>query len=413
MRYNSTALNFRTTSLRLFAIFLVATSSAETLTPLAPRPDWKQLEKFQQSITREEFLYLLNNVYAPGAWKAFIKVGADSAAIDTRRGQKPFVLQFARSPEAIRPAPRYWRQKAQMPARPSSKPLSGVRIAIDPGHIGGSWAKMEERWFRIGNSKPVTEGDMTLLVAKLLVPRLEALGATVYLTRSKTAPVTSARPSQLRDEAVDSLRDKGLSPTSARIKSESELLFYRVSEIRRRAELINKKIKPDIVLCLHFNAEAWGNPARPTLTSKNHMHFLITGAFGAGELEKEDQRFDMLDKLLSRAFREELALTESVAASMAAATGLPPYTYSSSNAVKVGRSPYVWGRNLLANRLFECPVVYVEPYVMNSKPVFDRVQLGDYKGRKAVGGRMRQSIFREYADGIVNGLVKYYSSPSR
>ncbi len=63
--------------------------------------------------------------------------------------------------------------------------LAGLKVALDPGHIGGYWAKMEERWFQIGNSKPVTEGDMTLLVAKLIANKLESWGAQVYLTRSK------------------------------------------------------------------------------------------------------------------------------------------------------------------------------------------------------------------------------------
>lgn len=414
MRYNSRALKLPAV---IAGIALLAAAiqpvRAQALSPLAPRPDWNQLEKYQESITRSDFLYLLDKVYAPGAWKVFIKVGENSAVIETRRGEKPFVLQFAPTAEAIRPAPRFWRQKAQMPARPANKPLAGVRIAIDPGHIGGKWAKMEERWFRIGNSAPVTEGDMTLLVAKLLVPRLEALGAQVWLTRSKAAPVTPVRPDRLGKEAAYSLREKDAPVTAARLKSESELLFYRVSEIRRRADLINEKIKPDLVLCLHFNAEAWGDPDRPTLTDENHLHFLITGAFGGRELAYEDQRFNMLDKLLSRAFREELAISEDIAAAMAKATGLPPYEYQGGNAIKVGRGSYVWARNLLANRLFQCPVVYVEPYVMNSKEVFARVQAGDYKGKRPVAGKMRQSIFREYADGIVNGIVKYYSTPAR
>ncbi len=389
---------------------MAGAAHAQRLSPLAPRPDWAELDKYQQSITREDFLYLLNRVYAPGgAWKPFIKVSDRSAAIQTRRGSEPFVLEFAASQETIKPAGRAWRQKAQMPARPANKPLQGVRIALDPGHIGGPWARMEERWFQIGDSKPVTEGDMTLLVAKLLIPRLEALGAKVSLTRTKASPVTPLRPARLKDEAIASLDDKDQAATAPAIKSESEILFYRVGEIRRRAALINGKIKPDLVLCLHFNAEAWGDPDKPALTDANHMHFLVTGGFGGDELIYEDQRFTMLRKLLSRAFSEELALTESVAAQMARKTRLPPYAYADDNAIRVGASPYVWARNLLANRLFDCPVVYAEPYVMNSRAVFARVQAGDYAGKRAVSGRMRESIFREYAGGIVNGLVDYYS----
>ena len=81
----------------------------------------------------------------------------------------------------------------------SGRELAGVKIALDPGHIGGTWAQMEERWFQVGDSKPIQEGDMTLLVAKLLVPKLQKLGAKVSLVRDKTEPVTSKRPNDLQE----------------------------------------------------------------------------------------------------------------------------------------------------------------------------------------------------------------------
>lgn len=410
MGYNPSALKIPVLLSALAVLALAGVAHGQKLNPLAPKPDWSDLDKYQQSMTRSDFLYLLDSVYAPhGAWKSYIDIGKTSASIRTRTGAPPYVLQFAPAANAARPASRYWRAKAQMPARPEGRPLAGIRIAIDPGHIGGKWAKMEERWFRIENSDPVTEGDMTLAVAKLLVPRLEALGAQVWLTRTKTNPVTPVRPKSLAKAAAQSLADKGEAATSVAIQHESELLFYRVSEIRHRAELVNEAIRPDLVLCLHFNAEAWGDPARPTLTDKNHMHLLVNGCFTAKELAYDDMRFTMLRKLLSRAYREELAVSGSVASAMARATNLPPYEYQlTDSALKVGS--FVWARNLAANRLFECPVVFIEPYVMNSKPVFDRIQAGDYEGRKAVDGRMQKSIYREYADGIVAGLVAYYTS---
>ncbi len=411
MRYNPSTLKPRAF---LALLLLLAGSSlalAQRLSPLATQPDWSDLDKYQQSITREDFQFLLDSVYAPyGAWKSFVKIGPVSAEIQTRAGAPPYVLNFAPAPGAIRPAPRFWRQKSQMPARPDPQPLAGVRIALDPGHLGGKWAKMEERWFRIGNSDPVCEGDMTLYVAKLLAPRLEALGAKVWLTRGKPGPVTPVRPDRLGKAAAASLADKQEQATSDSLEHESELLFYRVSEIRKRAELVNESIKPDLVLCLHFNAEAWGDELHPALTDKNHMHLLITGCMSAKELAYDDIRFTMLEKLLGRSYREELAVSESVAAAMARATGLPPYQYTKNNALKIGSSPYVWARNLAANRLFQCPVVYIEPYVMNSHAVFARVQAGDYVGKKYVDGKMQKSIYREYTDGIVDGLVAYYST---
>lgn len=379
------------------------------LSPLAPKPDWSRLDAFQETISKDDFVTLLDRVYAPGgAWRESISILDNEATIRTSAGGKPYILKFASGP-GKRPTV-YWKPRAALPLGAPGKPLAGLKIALDPGHLGGDWAKMEERWFRIGNSTPVTEGDMTLRVAKLLVPRLKALGAEVYLTRSKPGPVTSARPSQLRGAAVESLKQKGDAVTSQAVAKESERLFYRASEIRRRARMVNESIRPDVVLCLHFNAEEWGNERNPRLVNDNHLHFLITGALTQDELSYDDQRLDMLVKLLNRSFAEELPLTNAMAGTMARATGLPPYHYEGGSVVRVNDNPYVWGRNLLANRLFTCPVVYIEPYVMNSRSTFARIQAGDYDGRREFGGVARQSIYREYADSVADGLVKYYTS---
>ena len=118
----------------------------------------------------------------------------------------------------------------------------------------------------------------------------------------------------------------------------------------------------------------------------------------------------MIRRLLSRAYGEELPLADTIAAAMARETGLPVYQYPTTNSTtKVGTSGYVYARNLLATRLYRCPVVYCEPYVMNSKDAFARIQAGDYEGTRNVNGTERKSIFREYADSVVDGLVDYYS----
>ena len=101
-----------------------------------------------------------------------------------RDAQKFFTLRFAGGTEERKLVPRLWRPAKSLPPAERNKPLSGLRIALDPGHLGGSWAKMEERWFQVGDSKPVQEGDLTLSVARLLATRLRDLGAKVSFVRS-------------------------------------------------------------------------------------------------------------------------------------------------------------------------------------------------------------------------------------
>ena len=408
----------------MLLVFVPLVCFSQRLTPLSPAPDWQRLNRFQETITRALFVDLLDSVYAPnGAGAQWIKVESTRALIQENAWDQ-FVLRFASSTETSKPVPRYW-TAAQDLGSNDKLPLSGLKIALDPGHLGGTWAKMEERRFQIGNSIPVIEGDLTLRVAQILAPRLQDLGAKVTLVRSVPGPVTTVRPEELQIEAEASLRQRGVanilpsysgpddSNREDSIAWEAERLFYRVDEIHTRAKIVNEQIKPDLVICLHFNAEPWGTHDHPVLVRVNHLHLLINGAYSSAELGFDDQRFAMLLKLLNRTCSEELACSESVAGAMARVTGLPPYQYSSSNAKSVGISGYVWARNLLANRLYECPVIYIEPYVMNSQDFFARIQAGEYEGLRNFGGVMRPNIFEEYAQGVVDGLADYFRTTRR
>ncbi len=415
------------TSLRILfvccSLFGISAAKAQRLSALSGPPDWKQLDAYQETITREEFVQLLDRVYAPaGAAKGLVDVEADAAVIKTTlTPPADFRLRFAKDVASAKAVPRYWQPAPQLGPAPVDQPLAGLKIALDPGHLGGKWAKMEERFFQIGESRPVVEGELTLRVAQMVAPKLRALGAEVLSVRDALEPTTDARPETLREAARTELaligvtapretyegpNDPGRGQT---VQGQSELLFYRISEIRHRAEVVNEKLRPDLVVCLHFNADAWGDPLRPEFVPRNHLHVIVNGCYAASELRFDDQRFEMLVKLLNRSYSEELAVSERVTAALAEATKLPPYTYTTGNAIRSGTSPYIWARNLLANRLYRAPVVFLEPYVMNSEVIWERVQAGDYEGEFMIGGEMRRSIFREYADAVVEGLRDYYS----
>jgi len=406
------------------ALFFVHCAlAAENISPLGTSHDWDELARFQKTMTRETFTRLLASVYAPnGAADAWVKMETESANIlKLKDSAAHFTLHFATSDAERQPLGQRWATRETLPPRKSA-PLSDLRIALDPGHLGGTWAQMEERWFKVGDTPPVQEGDMTLRVAQMLAPRLQQLGAKVSLVRDQLEPTTSKRPDDFEALAKAILKKGGIvqpredfaGPADPE-KEQSvhwnrDLLFYRNSEIRRRAEIVNTKLRPDLVICLHFNAEPWGDPANPTLVEQNHFHLLVNGCYLPAELEFDDERFEMLRKLLSRAYSEEIAVAEKLAESFARKTQLPAYEYTRDNALKVGMSGYVYARNLLATRLYKCPTVYLEPYVMNSREVFARVQAGDYDGTRNIEGKEQPSIFREYTDAIVEGLVDYYQS---
>lgn len=413
-------------ALVLFAVAAV-TASAQRLTALASKPDWTRLDAFQETITREEFTRLLDTVYAPGgAARGVITVGETSAEILKTLGlPEKFTLRFAKNAAVAKRVPRKWRLPAELPAAPEGKPLARFRVALDPGHIGGKWALMEERSFARPGDAPVREGDMTLLVARLVAKEARALGAEVSMVRDGADPLSPFTVEALREPArrelavfaAGEVRENYDGPRDPLKKStvqwQAEKLLYRVAEIRERARIVNDKLRPDLVVCIHFNADDWADPEAPVFTERNDLHVLIHGCYGAGELHYDDQRFEMLIKLLNRSHAAELAAAAPVATALAKTTGLPPFAYLAGNAIRTGESEYLWARNLLASRLYECPSIYLEPWRMNHEETYARIQAGDYDGLREIAGKSRPSIFREYSGAIVEGLKKLAASGRR
>ncbi|MGJ8676877.1 MAG: hypothetical protein ACSHX0_05125 [Akkermansiaceae bacterium] len=383
-----------------------------TLADLGTRPDWNTLDIWQDTITRDDFHALLTKIYTTGDhWKNYITIHHDHALIrtDTRTPDTTYRLNFSPIISEVSPS-RNWSSAGELSPGTSDKPLAGIHIAIDPGHIGGQFAQIEERWFQIGYNPPVMEGELTLLTGEIIKKGLMELGAKVYLVRGKNQPVNPNRPESYRDAAEAKARSVNKENDEQYIASIQNKFFYRTGEIRERARRVNLAFNPDLVLCLHYNAAAWADPANPTLTKENHYHVLLHGALTSGEIAQDDQRYEMLVKILQRSHDEEKMIGKYIAHSLGLATQLPAYKYSplSSRAIPIDAFPGLWARNLLANRLYQCPVIFPEPYLMNNQEVHDRIQLGLYEGTKMINGKAVKSIFYEYADAIVLALKEYY-----
>ena len=157
------------------------------------------------------------------------------------------------------------------------------------------------------------------------------------------------------------------------IRKRREMLFYRVSEIYARADLINQDFCPDLTVCIHLNAAPWKDANQSELVERNDYHVLVNGCYMGGELAYDNQRFEMLIRLLNGWNERERDYAESLSVSLARGTGLPAFAYKGPNALKIGSVPGVWARNLLANRLYRSPVVFLEPYIANSKQAYRRI----------------------------------------
>lgn len=379
------------------------------LSDLATEPDWSLLDIYQYTISKDDFVRLLDTVYTiRGEWKKWVEVTDEYAMVRSHVNDESqrYKLSFAND-ERKEKVTKYWREKSSIKYSDQDLPLQGLRVVIDPGHIGGNYASVEERKFKFGETIPVQEGNLTLTVSKILEQQLISLGAEVDLTRTELTPVNPKRAEDYVNYAKSKMSVTGALMSEDSVARASEKLFYRAGEIRERARIVNSEFKPDVVICVHFNAVAWDE----TLLEENeHAHMILHGAYTSGELARDDQRFQLMRKLLQRSHEEERKVSASVARSMTLHTGLPPYMYApeSSRALNVDEDPYLWARNLAANRSFECPVVFCEPYLMNGVDSHARIQAGDYEGLRYVNGMLRQSIFREYVNFVAEGFVKYY-----
>lgn len=390
------------TTLSFYAVF----GLGARVTPLSSEPDWSQLDKYQETLTAEEFSFSLQQVYCPREewWSSWIELQEDRAKIRKTGGADQwYELRFRTDGQ----------KKTHAPDLVGKPPYQWV-VAIDPGHIGGDWAKMERREFSIGQERPVREGELTLAVAKELLPRLQSLGVHPVLIRDGLQPVTPRRPGDFRDLAqpwVDGILGSDSNATSEEkstlLQDRQELLFYRVDEIQERARLVNQSIQPDLVICLHFNAAPWPDPEKQQLVERDDHHVLVNGCYMGGEIAYDDQRFELIWRMVNRWSETEQRLAESLSLSFSEQTGLPPFSYKGPNALKIGEVPGVWARNLLANRRYRCPVVFLEPYVANSQTTYPRIQKW-----LAQGAGQDDCIITEYTDAVMLGLGNFIKNQS-
>jgi hypothetical protein len=431
----------------LGALLLSMPARAEYLSPLAPKPDWASLEAYQKTISRGEFARLVNGVYSfDGAFWNYCDVSDERVVVfsDEAKKHPVFTLHFASSESARAPLP--YKYKTHAVSTDPAKPLAGIKIALDPGHIGGEWAKLEARWFQLGDDPPVMEGNLAFTTCQILAERLEADGATVVWSKTKLEPVTNLRPDDLHqaafaalaqhklmlmDEAFRAtlarrnlqLTDETFRPsflgiesarhnrpeviTEGRVADEAALLFYRVAEIRARGAVVNA-MRPDLTICVHYNADDWGNPDHPALVGNSRLIIFVNGFYEPGELVFDDYKFDMLRKLLDRTAAQEERGCALVGQSMLDSFKYPPDTAGKFSARRVTDVPSVYARDLIANRIFHGPVIYCEGPYMNARDAYYRIIAGDYLGLRVIQGQSVPSIYRQYAESVEKGVRAYF-----
>ncbi len=389
------------------------------LSPLAPKPDWDGLKAYDRTITRAEFTRLVNLYYSQdgGFWK-YLTISDNGVTIYSDLGKTlPLVtLTFASDDKSEQPRPYHYQTKS--PSTDPAKPLKGLRIALDPGHIGGEWAELEARHFKLGNDPAVEEATLTQITCEYLAKLLEADGADVVWAKRGYRPATSLRPDSLHREAMAALalnpnttkRTSNQAAIERMIDNEAGLLFYRSAEIRARGDKVND-LHPDLTICVHYNADDWGDPNHPRITGHSSLIIFANGSYEKSELVYDDEKYDLIRKLLDRTGDEEARGCALVGQAMLDSFKYPAETdavgYYAHHITDV---PSVYTRNLLANRLYHSPVIYCEGPYMNAPDAYYRIIAGDYDGLRTIQGQSVPSIYRQYAESVEKGVLQYFGA---
>lgn len=301
-------------------------------------------------------------------------------------------------------------------------PLAGLQVAIEPADIGGRWARMEDRSVDFPGYGRINEGDINLVVGRLLRDKLQKLGARVFLVRDQTEPVLAVRTEQLRGLAMDVLKNRSeILPESFQSQTASlpldsprrlhiaeELLLTKTLETRARAALVRASFRADLTIVLQHNATPASCEGR--LNPINRNIFFVHGAYTSIELRQSEQRFRLLTKLLDDVTPVESEVAAAIAARFKDATGYPSVLSGNSGNTRlvIPGNPYVLARNLAFNREHDGPVVVTEPYFMNQAETLARLLAGDYPGKRIIAGKLQSSIFQEYANCVAAGIHEAY-----
>lgn len=280
-------------------------------------------------------------------------------------------------------------------------PLKGLRVAIDPGHIGGRFARLEEKYVHMlpNEEKGIyqeiefNEGELAVLTAKKLAQKLKSLGAKVLLTKTSAGdPVVKKDYESWLENDFDSAVSVLVQRQTDPLLQEKEEQYWKTEapptqvfkstynflDIERRAELINA-FAPHVTITCHYNLGlGYDSDGYTPGTKTDYTLFFIPGAFQKGNLKDETFRKSSLKNERSRYEFVRLLVTDDIEQSLKLASIAKEYTKQilklpiatspgfGLKATYPVEVPGVFHRNLMMTRLVHGPILYCEPFLQDN-----------------------------------------------
>jgi N-acetylmuramoyl-L-alanine amidase len=263
-----------------------------------------------------------------------------------------------------------------------AKQFTGMRIAIDPGHIGGSFemGETESRCMKLGIDSTtcikLEEGNFTFLTATILKKKLEAQGAVVMLTRPDTGVSALgisfyAWKQKIKSKVyVDSLLKEGLiTEKEVRLmhsKIADRNLFDDVLKPIDFTERVRKvnAFKPDITVIIHYNVDE-KNTGWTKTTNKDFVMAFVGGCVTSKDLQTLAGRLNLLRLLVSNDIENSVKLSSLVVNHLSKDLSVPiakktDATYLTEHCLSTPAEG-VYSRDLALARLIKGTLIYGEP----------------------------------------------------
>ncbi|WP_075883553.1 N-acetylmuramoyl-L-alanine amidase family protein [Candidatus Protochlamydia sp. W-9] len=284
--------------------------------------------------------------------------------------------------------------------------LKNIRIAIDPGHFGGSLAELEERYVAIPaemtkNNQPIRfhEGDLTYLTALELQRLLENEGAVVLLTRSGIGQ------GAIKKDFFEWIKTH--SDLIQNVSSLSQVFrnYYNREDLEERAKIINE-FSPDVTIVIHYNSHLTDEKKKKKslLTKTNYNLAFIPGAFGADELNTIRDRYEFLRLIVTNQINESLKLSEYVTGQFIRQLGIPLISeYEKTSYIDSAcliQKPGIYSRNLALTRLVHSPVCYGETLVQNNQDEIYKLSEADTSVENIPCPKRVKAVAQAYYEGI-------------
>lgn len=286
------------------------------------------------------------------------------------------------------------------------QPLKGLRIALDPGHMGGDlWDKRTGKMVRDAQGRKLSEGLMALQISFLLKKALKHHGAEVRITRQELEPVSSISYDQfdLKPYALEELRRSSLqdwfqkllpkapagpelfstfseSSTLKRIFSEEMRSNYFIlrADLKARVDTI-EEFQPDLTLVIHLDVSIppGGDPMGLNPKGYNGTKAYVSGGFLSTEFAGRGDRKYFVQRLLdATAWNGSLKLGRSVIGQIRDQMGVRFDPSNGGNSVQV--EPGLYARNLFIPRRLSGIVTYLETLFYNDPTEFNALSQKDY-----------------------------------